>query len=61
MVLKHFGPGMTLRALVPAAGTACGVLSVLQHPVPAEAVLKPGRGPVYPVPWCPLPGRHGTV
>ena len=51
MVLEHLGSGMTLRALVPAAGTTCGdkVLGVSQHPVPAEAVLKPGLGPVYPL------------
>ena len=51
MILEHFGPDMTLRALVRAAGTACGdvVLGVPQHPVPAEAVLKPGLGPVYPL------------
>ena len=51
MVYMHFGPGMTLRALVPAAGTACGdvVLNVPRHPVSAEAVLKPGLGPVYPL------------
>ena len=46
MVLGHFGPGMTLRAHVRAAGTACGneVLSVPQHLVPAEAVFQPGLG-----------------
>ena len=46
MVLEHFCPGMTLRALVRAAGTACGdvALSVLQHLVPAEAVFQPGLG-----------------
>ena len=51
MVHEHFGPGMTLRALVHAAGTACGdvIPSVPQHPVPAEAVLKPGLGPVKPL------------
>ena len=51
MVLEHLGSGMTLRALVPAAGTTCGdiVLGVPQHPIPAQAVLKPGLGPVYPL------------
>ena len=45
MVLEHLGSGMTLRELVPAAGTAGGdiVLSVPQHPIPAEAVLKPSQ------------------
>ena len=47
---KHFGSSMTLSALVPAAETACGdmVLCLPQHPVLAEAVLKPRHGPVYP-------------
>ena len=51
MVLEHLGSGMTLRELVPAAGTAGGdtVLGVPKHPIPAEAVLKPGLGPVYPL------------
>ena len=51
LVHYHFGLGITLRALVPAAGTAYGdvVLSVPQHPVPAEAVFQPGLGPVYPL------------
>ena len=51
MVLEHFGSGMTLRALVPAAGTTCGdiILGVPQHPVPAKVVLEPGLGPVYPL------------
>ena len=46
MVLEHFGSSITLRGLVPAAGTACGdgVLSVPQQLVPAEAVLQPGFG-----------------
>ena len=51
MVFEHFGPCMTLRALVPAAVTTCEdvVLNVPQHPVPAEVVLQPGLGPVYPL------------
>ena len=51
MVLEHLGSCMTLRELVPAAGTTCGdiVLGVPQHPIPAQAVLKPGLGPVYPL------------
>ena len=51
MTLKHFGFGMTLRTLVPAAGTACGdlVLSVPQHPVQAEAILQSSLGPAYPL------------
>ena len=51
MVLEHLGSGMTLRELVPAAGTICGdiVLGVPQHPIQAEAVLKPGLRPVYPL------------
>ena len=51
MVLEHLGSGMTLRALVPATGTTCGdiVLGVPQHPIPAEAVLKPSFGPIYPL------------
>ena len=51
MILEHFGSGMTLRALVPAAGTTCGdiILGVPQHPITAEAVPKPSLGPVYPL------------
>ena len=56
MVYMHFGPDMTLRAFVPAAGTACGdvFLGVPQHPIPAEAVLSLAL--VLSIPWCPAAG-----
>ena len=46
MIVKHFGSGMTLRALIPSSGTTCGD-GVSQYQAPTEAVLKPGLGPVY--------------